>query len=109
VKENTNEALETFYDYEVPAYVRSAGKTYITIRISDWDGTRTLKITLKDVIAYYATQARNIWSGIRTLAGHSGDWRPIDYLAHEALEWFQYINRPKLEREGEKRGMTLVT
>ena len=73
MKENTNEALETFYDYEVPAYVRSAGKTYITIRISDWDGTRTLKITLKDVIAYYATQARNILSGIRTLAGHSGD------------------------------------
>jgi hypothetical protein len=108
VKEKTYEALETFYDYEVPAYVRSAGKTYITIRISDWDGTRTLKITLNDVIAYYATEARNIWSGIRTLAGHRGDWRPIDEIAHEALEWFQYINRPVLEREDEKRGMTLI-
>ena len=109
MKETIYEALEAFYDYEVPAYVRSAGKTYITLRISDWDGARTLKITLKDVIAYYATQAGNIWSGIRTLAGHSGDWRPIDNLAHEALEWFKYINRPTLEREGEKRGMTLLT
>lgn len=107
MKEHTYAALESFYDGEIPEYVRSAGKTYITIRIHNWEGARTLKITLQDVIEYYATQARNIVSGIRTLAGHSGDWRPIDHLAHEALEWFKYINRPTLEREGEKRGMTL--
>jgi hypothetical protein len=109
VKEKIYEALETFYDYEVPAYVRSAGKTFITFRVSDWEGARTLKITLKDVIAYYATQAGNIWSGIRTLADHSDDWRPIDHLASEALEWFQYINHSVLEREGEKQGMTLIS
>ena len=109
MQENVHRALGIFYNGEVPTYVKGAGKTYITIRVSAWDGTRTLKITLKDVINYYATQARNIVSGIRTLAGYSGDWRPIDNLAQEALQWFKYINRPTLARESEKRGMTLIT
>ena len=95
------------YKVQIPEYVTNAGKTYITIRVSDWEGARSLKITIADVIAYYATEARNIFSGIRTLAGHSGDWRPIDHLAEEALEWFKYINRSELAHEGEKRGMTL--
>jgi len=109
VKEAIYEALESFYGYEIPSYIKNAGKTYITIQIGDWDGSRTLKITLKDVIDYYVTQSRNIISGIRTIAGHSGDWRPIDNLAQEALEWFKYINRSTLARESEKRGMTLIT
>ena len=101
-------ALEQFYTSEIPEYVTNAGKTFITIRVSDWDdGSHSLKITIADVIKYYATDARNISSGIRTIAGHSGDWRPIDHLAEEALEWFKYINRSELAREGEKRGMTL--
>jgi hypothetical protein len=99
--------LEQFYHGDVPAYITDAGKTFLTIRVSDWDGTRTLKITITDVIEYYATDARNILSGIRTLAGHSGDWRPIDALAKEALAWFKYVNRTRLAREGEKRGMLL--
>ena len=107
MKQISYEVLETFYQGEIPGYIKSAGKTYITIQISDWSGSQALKITLADVIEYYATQERNIVSGIRTLAGHSGDWRPIDHLAAEALEWFKYINRPMLEREGRKHGMTL--
>lgn len=106
--EEIQAALEDFYNGDIPDYVKDAGKTYITIRISDWDGSRALKISLNDVVTYYATQARNIWSGMRTLAGHSGDWRPIDALASEALEWFKCINRPGLAREGKKRGMTLI-
>ena len=109
MKEAIYEALESFYGNEIPSYVKNAGKTYITVKIGDWEGTRPLKITLKDVIEYYATQARNIWSGIRTLAGYSSDWRPIDNLASEALEWFKYINHSTLAREGEKRGMTLIS
>jgi len=104
----TQLALEAFYNYEVPGYVKSAGKTYITISVSDWEGTRILKITIEDVIEYYVTDARNIYSGTRTLAGHSGDWRHIDNLAKEALEWFKYANRTQLARAGEKRGMTLI-
>ena len=102
------EALEDFYNGDIPGYVKSAGKTYITIQVSDWEGSSKLKITLQDVIEYYATQARNILSSMRAIAGHYGDWRQIDNLASEALEWFKFINHPLLEREGEKRGMTLI-
>lgn len=105
--DNIFKALAQFYNGDIPAYVKHAGKTSLTIQVSDWEGSRPLKITIADVIAYYATEARNIFSGIRTLVGHSGDWRPIDHLAEEALEWFKYINRSELAREGEKRGMTL--
>jgi len=108
MKVQIQEPLDEFYRYDIPGYVRSAGKTYITIRVSDWEGSSTLKITIGDVIEYYATQARNIYSGMRTLAGYSGDWRQIDYLAKEALEWFKHVNRTHLAREGEKRGMTLI-
>jgi hypothetical protein len=104
----TYEALINFYDGGVPGYVKSAGKTYIAIRVSDWQGNRKLKITLKDVIRYYETDARNIFSGVRTLAGYRGDWRHIDYVAKEALEWLKYVNRTDLEQEGEKRGMILI-
>ncbi len=106
--DNISAALAQFYNSEIPEYVTNAGKTFLTIRVSDWDdGSHPLKITITDVIEYYATDARNIVSGIRTIAGHSGDWRPIDHLAKEALEWFKYVNRSELAREGEKRGMTL--
>ena len=107
--EKTSLALEDFYNGEIPGYVKGAGKTYITIQISDWEGSRALKIRLKDVLVYYATQARNIWSGIRTLAGYSSDWRPVDALAKEALEWFKYMNKSTLSREAEKYGMTLIS
>ncbi len=102
-------ALEQFYHGDIPGYIKDAGETYITVQISDWDDSRVLKITLSNVIDYYATDARNILSGIRTIAGYSGDWKPIDQLAQAALEWFKYVNRLVLAREGERRGMTLRT
>jgi cytochrome c oxidase assembly factor CtaG len=107
MKEMIVHELENFYNGTVPGDIVNAGRTFLTINIADWEGQRILKITLADVILYYATEARNMMSGIRTLAGYCSDWRPVDNLAHEALEWFKYINRPQLAREAEKRGMTL--
>ena len=101
-------ALEKFYNGDVPGYVKNAGKSYITVQVGSWDGTRRIKITLKDVIVYYDTQAGNIISGTRVLANHHDDWRLIDNLAKEALAWFRHINRSALEREAKKRGMTLA-
>lgn len=98
-------ALEKFYLNETPDYVVNAGKTFIVIRVSDWQGSKNLKVTVRDVVLYYRTQANNIVSGCRTLAGHTGDWRPIDALAKECLEWFKAVNIELLRREGRKEGL----
>ena len=104
-----NNNLLEFYGDDIPAYVRGGGKTYLNIKTSDYlDQPKTLKITLKSVIEYYKTQARNITSGMRTLAGHSGDWRNIDQLAKEALEYFKTVNIDTLKREAQKNGMSLL-
>jgi hypothetical protein len=56
-------------------FVVRAGKSFLTVRATDVFGEpTTLKITLTDVAEFYSTQANNITSGIRTLAGLSGDW-----------------------------------
>jgi len=108
-KRNYYRMLEDFYNYEVPVYVRSAGKSFITIRASQQEGAepKNIKITVGDVIKYYYIEARNITSGCRTLASFVGDWRGVDTMAKECLEWFKTVNRESLAREGRKFGMTL--
>ena len=54
---------------------------------------------------FYAHDAKDTYSGCRTLAGITGDWRPIDQLARECLEWFKFINPDGLRREGLKVGL----
>ena len=63
------------------------------------------KITMEDIINYYKYQAPNISSGYRTLAGFGGDWRPIDNLANEVLEWFKFQNIDNLKRMSKKMGL----
>ena len=104
-----DEKLLDFYGLDVPKYIKGVGKSFITIMTgNDWEGDPSpLKITIKDIIKYYYSDARNISSGIRTLAGFSSDWRGIDRLASECLEWFKFVNREGLNREGKKYGMEL--
>jgi len=97
--------LDEFYQGDIPEYILEAGKTFIKIRVSDWRGDQDLKVTVKDVVEYYRYEARNISSGCRTLAGYTGDWRPIDSLAKECLEWFKFVNIEALRREGRKYGL----
>lgn len=108
-KKDYGSILESFYNYEVPAYVLSAGKSFITIRAAQWEGAEAqrVKVTVKDVIKYYFSEARNITSGCRTLASFVGDWRGVDAMAKECMEWFKRVNRQALVREGKKYGMTL--
>ena len=98
--------LDEFYNFEIPSYVKSAGKTYITINFGhDWnDDIRPRKIKIIDVVKYYATQACSL-SGCRTLAGFTSDWRYIDNLAKECLEWFKFVNIETLRKEGKKLGL----
>jgi hypothetical protein len=98
--------LEEFYDFNIPGYVRGAGKSYLKVYIDDiLCGEREVKIKVGDVAEYYATQARNMSSGCRTLAGVTGDWRPIDNLASECLEWFKTVNVETLRKEARKLGI----
>ena len=89
---NYPDKLEEFYQGNVPEYILEAGKRFIKIRVSDWRGEQDLRITLKDVVDYYYHWADNITSGCRVIAGYAGDWRPVDRLVKECLEWFKFIN-----------------
>ncbi len=97
--------LEEFYGWDIPKYILEVGKSFIKIRVSDWRGEQDLRVTVKNVVAYYVYWADNIISGCRTLAGYTSDWRPIDRLAKECLEWFKLVNIGELRRESRKCGL----
>lgn len=97
--------LDEFYQGDIPEYILKAGKTFIKIKVSDWRGEQDLRVTLKNVVNYYYYGARNITSGCRTLAGYTSDWRPIDTLAKECLEWFKFINIEELRTISRKYGL----
>lgn len=101
------ELLDTFYDGEIPGYIVTAGKTYITLLLAQWEGdcAKPVKIRIADVIEYYRSQANNIVSGCRTIAGFTGDWRHVDNIAKECLGWFKYVNVEELRRAGCKVGL----
>lgn len=106
-KVDYSDKLAEFYGWDVPGYILEVGKTFIKIRVSDWQGEQDLRVTVKDVVDYYYYWARNITSGCRTLAGYTSDWRPIDRLAKECLEWFKFVDIEALKREGRKHGIIL--
>lgn len=87
-------------------FVERAGKTFLTVRTANVFGEPvSLKITLADVAEFYRTQAHNLGSGVRTLAGLHGDWRPISELADLALSWFKSVNVVGMRRAAWKVGL----
>lgn len=83
------------------------GKTYIDITLAeDWQGpARTKRVRIDDVAVYYAREACSM-SGCRTLAGIVGDWRQIDYIAQDCLEYFKEVNIEGMRRAARKQGLT---
>ncbi len=102
---NHLDKLEEFYGWDIPDYILRAGKGFIKIRVSDWRGEQDLRITPRNVVEYYYRWARNITSGCRVIAGYAGDWRPIDGLVKECLEWFLFVNIRALRIESRKCGL----
>lgn len=90
---------------ETSEYITIKNKSTVLVAVNDFRGCHQLKVTAKDVVKYYGTQVRSM-SGCRTLAGFSGDWRYIDYLAQECLDIFKQSCRTTLVREAKKYGMT---
>ena len=77
-----------------------------TIHVRLWKDDKHV-VTPKDVIEYYAHEAGNISSGCRTLAGMTGDWRPIDTLAKTCLNIYKVVKRKDLVKEARKHNMEL--
>ena len=87
-------------------FVEEANRSKLVVRCTNaFEERVSLTITLADVAEYYATQARNLTSGCRTLAGLTGDWRQIDGLASMALEWFKQVNIQGMRRAARSRGL----
>lgn len=83
------------------------GKTYVIIGLAeDWQyPARKKKITIADVAEYFAHQACNMTSGMRCLAGIYGDWRMIDNIAQDCLDYFKRVNVEGMRRAGRKLGL----
>ena len=81
------------------------GKTFIDINLEeDWQyPARTKRIA--DVAEYFKTQACNITNGMRSLAGIYGDWRQIDYIAQDCLEYFKQVNVEGMRKAARKLGL----
>jgi len=91
---------------EVPEFLEVKNKSTLIINGgSEWEGYRKHKITIEDVVQYYAVESRNIVSGCRRLGTIIGDWRNIDYLAKMCLEAFKVLNMEKLRTECIKKGL----
>jgi hypothetical protein len=87
-------------------FVIKAGKNYLTVRAADDFGEPTkVKITPANLADFYATQANNLTSGIRSLAGLYGDWRLVSQLADLALDWFKTVNVEGMRRAARKAGL----
>ena len=99
-------AYDSYCRGEVPEYFKRICKEYVVVLVSDYRGSEEHKITIEDVVKYYATQAANITSGCRTIGTVTGDWRNIDYLAKESLKIFKVINMETLRRISKKWGLT---
>ena len=108
-KKLTDEIYEKLWKFYggLPKYIEDAGKTFLVIRFGhEWDNSiKPRKITIKDVIDYYKNWSWNISSGCRQIAGFTSDWRFIDNIAKECLEWFKFVNVEALRRAGKKAGL----
>lgn len=68
-------------------------------------GERAVRVTPDDVAGFFATQARNLASGCRTLAGVAGDRRGVSELAQACLDWFEWVNVAGVRRAARRRGL----
>ena len=87
-------------------FVEEADESKLVITcLNVFDEETSLTITLDDVGRYYASEARNITSGCRTLAGLTGDWRYVDQLASLALDWFKRVNVKGMRAAAHQHGL----
>lgn len=100
------ELLKKLYRDKVPAYIKRAGKASIVICAGDEVfGDRDVKITIEDVVKYYAFEASDFRHDLRMIADYIRDWRHVDRIAKECLDWFKFVNAVRLRRTARKYGL----
>lgn len=92
-------------DLDFPEWLRVKNSRTLIIRVDGWDPGE-YKVTVEDVIRYFAHDAQNILSGARWLSQIVGDWRNIDALAHFCNEIFKVTAPGILRRTARKYGLT---
>jgi hypothetical protein len=90
----------------VGSFVQRAGKTFLILRCGDVFGEeQTVRVTPTNLVEFFATQASKLLSGCRTLAGLTGDWRPMSELAQLCLDWFKIVNVVCVRRAARRFGL----
>jgi len=82
------------------------GKTFVDVPLAeDWQyPARVKRVRIGDVARYFARESGSL-SGGRSLAGIFGDWRMIDVIAQDVLEYFKEVNVAGIRREARKLGL----
>lgn len=91
-----NPALQQIQE-QLPEFIQIKDDETLLVTHSDWQGSRTDEITMKDIIEHYAYEAPSMKT-VRRIGSIMGDWRPIRDLAQIILDVFKMINIEKLRK-----------
>ena len=100
-------AVDIFLEngWEWPKWLVVKNPRTLIVTVNDWQGTQEHEVTIEDIVEYFASEARNILSGIRKLGNITGDWRQIDELAHFCHEIFKITAMKELRSAAKKYGL----
>jgi len=90
---------------ERPEWLKVKNAKTLIIKTSGWNAGEH-EVTVDDVARYFASDAQNILSGVRSLGKITGDWRNIDHLAYFCLDIFKVTAIKDLRRASRKYGLT---
>ena len=89
---------------EMPSWIKVKNSKTVIVKV-DGRHAGEHKVTVEDVVKYFALESCNLLSGVRRLGGIAGDWRQIDNLAHLCHEIFKITSIRELRRTARKYGL----
>jgi len=89
---------------EMPDWLKVKNSKTVLVKVDSWQAGEH-KVTVEDVVKYFAFESCNLFSGIRRLGGIIGDWRQIDNLANLCHEIFKITSIRELRRTARKYGL----
>ena len=94
IKDSVWNELDDAYEYDYPQWL-----TIVNTRRVKVNGK---PVTADDVLKYFSHYHNSWQSSFRSIGPISGDWRPIDELAHELLGIFKITCKPYLRNRARK-------